>query len=123
MLTSGAMAKHGELFVLDMGKPVKIWELAESMIAMSGVQGIEIIETGLRPGEKLYEELLVDKNDLRRTDNELIYVEHEEPMTMEELEACLALLRTSCDAGSDDGVRTALHTVVPTFRTPQEVNG
>ena len=59
VLQSGAIANNGELFVLDMGQPVKIMDLAENMIRLSGVQGIEIIETGLRPGEKLYEELLV----------------------------------------------------------------
>ena len=59
VLQSGAMANNGELFVLDMGQPVKIMDLAENMIRLSGVQGIEIVETGLRPGEKLYEELLV----------------------------------------------------------------
>ena len=59
VLQSGAIANNRELFVLDMGQPVKIMNLAENMIRLSGVQGIEIIETGLRPGEKLYEELLV----------------------------------------------------------------
>ena len=59
------MANNGELFVLDMGQPVKIMDLAENMIRLSGVQGIEIVETGLRPGEKLYEELLVKTEELR----------------------------------------------------------
>lgn len=64
VLQSGAMAQNGELFVLDMGKPVKILDLAENMIRLSGVQGIDIVETGLRPGEKLYEELLVKTEEL-----------------------------------------------------------
>lgn len=64
VLQSGAMANNGELFVLDMGQPVKIMDLAENMIRLSGVQGIEIVETGLRPGEKLYEELLVKTEEL-----------------------------------------------------------
>lgn len=64
VLQSGAIANNGELFVLDMGQPVKIMDLAENMIRLSGVQGIEIIETGLRPGEKLYEELLVKTEEL-----------------------------------------------------------
>ncbi len=72
VLQSGAIANNGELFVLDMGQPVKIMDLAENMIRLSGVQGIEIIETGLRPGEKLYEELLVKTEELDKTDNSLI---------------------------------------------------
>jgi FlaA1/EpsC-like NDP-sugar epimerase len=67
VLQSGAMANNGELFVLDMGQPVKIMDLAENMIRLSGVQGIEIVETGLRPGEKLYEELLVKTEELDKT--------------------------------------------------------
>ncbi len=54
VLQSGAIANNGELFVLDMGQPVKIMDLADNMIRLSGVQGISVIETGLRPGEKNY---------------------------------------------------------------------
>ena len=72
VLQSGAIANNGELFVLDMGQPVKIMDLAENMIRLSGVQGIEIVETGLRPGEKLYEELLVKTEELDKTDNSMI---------------------------------------------------
>ena len=65
VMQAGAMAKSGELFVLDMGKPVKILSLAENMIRLSGAKGIEIVEVGLRPGEKLYEELLIKTETLR----------------------------------------------------------
>ena len=65
------MAKNGELFVLDMGQPVKILDLAENMIRLSGVEEIEIVETGLRPGEKLYEELLVKTEELDKTENSM----------------------------------------------------
>ena len=58
------LAHNGELLVLDMGKPIKILDLAENMIHLSGAQNIEIVETGLRPGEKLYEELLVKTEEL-----------------------------------------------------------
>ena len=75
VLQSGAMAKNGELFVLDMGQPVKILDLAENMIRLSGVEGIEIVETGLRPGEKLYEELLVKTEELDKTENSMIFIE------------------------------------------------
>ena len=123
VLTSGAMAENGELFVLDMGKPVKIFDLAQNMIAMSGMNDIEIIETGLRPGEKLYEELLVKTEELEKTDNDMIFIEREEAVTMDELEKKLKVLRAACDADEDDGVREAMRIVVPTFRKPEDVNG
>lgn len=66
-LQAGAMAKNGELFVLDMGHSVRIWDLAESMIRLSGADGVEIIETGLRPGEKLYEEMLIRTEEDRKS--------------------------------------------------------
>ena len=122
VLTSGAMAENGELFVLDMGKPVKILDLAQNMIALSGMHDIEIIEIGLRPGEKLYEELLVKTEELEKTDNDMIFIEREDAITMDELERKLAVLRKACDADEDDGVREALRKVVPTFRRPEEVN-
>ena len=79
ILQSGAYAKGGEIFILDMGDPVKIYDLAEKMIMLSGMRphvDIKIQITGLRPGEKLYEELLVDKdNGNIKTDNEKIFIE------------------------------------------------
>ena len=127
VLTSGAMAENGELFVLDMGKPVKIYDLAQNMIAMSGMHDIEIVETGLRPGEKLYEELLVKTEELEKTDNDMIFIEREEAVSMDELEQKLGILRTACDVDEDDRVREAMRKamrkVVPTFRKPEEVNG
>lgn len=122
VLQSGAMANNGELFVLDMGQPVKILDLAKNMIELSGVQNIEIIETGLRPGEKLYEELLVGGNNLDTTVNELIFIEREEPISFEEMEQKFEVLRNACEQGDNDLVREALHSVVPTFKTPEEVN-
>ena len=122
VLQSGAMANNGELFVLDMGQPVKIIDLAKNMIELSGVQNIDIIETGLRPGEKLYEELLVGGNNLDTTVNELIFIEREEPISFEEMEQKLEVLRNACEQGDNDLVREALHSVVPTFKVPEEVN-
>lgn len=123
VLQSGAMANNGELFVLDMGQPVKIYDLAKNMIELSGVHGIEIVETGLRPGEKLYEELLVDSDNLDKTDNELIFIEKEKPVSFEEVEQKLEILRKACEQGdNDNNVREALRSVVPTFKTPEEVN-
>lgn len=121
VLQSGAMAKNGELFVLDMGEPVKILELAENMIKLSGVDGIEIIETGLRPGEKLYEELLVSSANLSKTSSEKIFIEQDEPISREMLDMKLQILQDAV-AVNDDEVRNALHQVVETYKTPEEVN-
>ena len=122
VLESGTMAKNGELFVLDMGQPVKILDLAENMIRLLGVSGIDIVETGLRPGEKLYEELLVNTKDLDKTDNSLIFIEKEQPISRKEVEYKLNLLRKACESDNDDLVREALREAVPTYKTPEEVN-
>ncbi len=125
VLQSASMAKNGELFVLDMGKPVKILELAESMIRLSGFrpyEDIKIIETGLRPGEKLYEELLVKTETLGKTENSLIFIERDEPLEPEKLGRKLDYLREAVKEGSDEKTKEILHAVVPTFLTPEEVN-
>ena len=122
VLQSGAMANNGELFVLDMGKPVKIWDLAENMIRLSGMNDVEIVETGLRPGEKLYEELLIQTEDLMKTENDLIFIEKDEAISKEELEEKLAILKGTCETGDDDAVREAMRKAVPTFKRPEEVN-
>ena len=122
VLQSGAMAKNGELFVLDMGKPVRIWDLAENMIRLSGQTQIKIVETGLRPGEKLYEELLVKTEEMDKTENELIFIERDAPLTQEELNEKMTLLREAVSRNDNDAARAALHAAVPSFRTPQDVN-
>ena len=125
VLHSGAIAKNGELFVLDMGQPVKIYDLAVNMIKLSGLEpfrDIDIIETGLRPGEKLYEELLVKSETLHKTDNDLIFIEKDEPISMEDLSNRLQLLREALASNDDETVRVAMRKVVPTYRTPEEVN-
>ncbi len=121
VLASGAMAKNGELFVLDMGRPVHILDLAENMIRLSGAQGIKIVETGLRPGEKLYEELLVKTEELDKTENELIFIERDVPVTMEELREKLSILRRAIATDDDEAVRAAMKQVVPTYKSPDEV--
>ena len=117
-----AIANNGELFVLNMGQPVKIMDLAENMIRLSGIQGIEIIETGLRLGEKLYEELLVKTEELDKTDNSMIFIERDTPVSEEEINKKIQTLRNSCDTGDDLIAKEALRSVVPTFKTPEEVN-
>lgn len=122
VLQSGAMANNGELFVLDMGQPVKILDLAKNMITLSGAHDIEIIETGLRPGEKLYEELLVKTEELDKTDNSLIFIERDIPLSKEEIDEKLMVLKKACDTQDDDTVREALRAVIPTYKKPEEVN-
>ena len=129
VMTAGAMAKSGELFVLDMGNPVKILDLAENMIRLSGLrpyQDIDIVEIGLRPGEKLYEELLIKTEELDKTDNKLIYIERDTPPSREAVAEKLAILKKAvAEAGDDDesaAIRNALMRVVPTFHDPHEVN-
>lgn len=122
VLASGAMAKNGELFVLDMGQPVKILDLAENMIRLSGVHGVEIVETGLRPGEKLYEELLVKTEKLEKTDNKLIFIEKDEALSEEQIEQKLELLRVACETEDDNEARKALQKAVPTFQKPEIIN-
>lgn len=122
VLQSGAMANNGELFVLDMGQPVKILDLAENMIKLSGAHDIEIIETGLRPGEKLYEELLIKSDTLTKTDNDLIFIEKDTPLSKEEINEKLQVLKKAIESEDDNDAREALRSVVPTFRRPEEIN-
>ena len=125
VMTSGAMAKNGELYVLDMGKPVKIYDLAEEMIRLSGLEpykDIDIVETGLRPGEKLYEELLIRTEAMDKTENDLIFIERDKPLSEDQIEEKLNILRDSLETGSNREVKEALRKVVPTFHTPEEVN-
>ncbi len=122
VLQSGAMANNGEIFVLDMGQPIKILDLAQNMIQLSGVQGIEIIETGLRPGEKLYEELLVKTEELDKTENNMIFIERDQPLEPSVIAEKLEILKAACATDDDDAVRAALKLAVPTYRSPEEVN-
>ena len=124
VLEAGAMAGRGQIFVLDMGEPVKILNLAENLIRLSGLEpyrDIQIKEIGLRPGEKLYEELLMKSDTLCRTANEKIFVEQQEDIPAEQImDGLKALDSVVSNAGAD--VAGLLKRLVPTYRDPDEVN-
>ncbi len=129
VIQAGAMAKKGELFVLDMGKPVRIYDLARNMIKLSGFEpdvDIKIEEIGLRPGEKLYEELLMKTETLDKTENNMIFVEKDTPLTRNAVEQKLALLGKALEESKREigsaRVKTAIKEVVPTFHEPEETN-
>ncbi len=129
VMHAGAMAKKGELFVLDMGKPVRIYDLAVNMIRLSGLEperDVEIQEIGLRPGEKLYEELLIKTEDLETTENKMIFVEKDTPLSRAEVDRRIEILtnavRKSEGEISSSEIKKAFARVVPTFHDPDEIN-
>lgn len=130
VIQAGAMAKGGEVFVLDMGKPVRIIELARTMINLSGLTvrdedhpdgDIEIAEVGLRQGEKLYEELLIG-DDPKPTSHSRIMQAREAMIDWPELSARLDALREAMDDGRAHECLAILNELVPEFRPPDEVN-
>lgn len=123
VLQAASIAKGGELFVLDMGKPVKIRELAERMIQLyADLNGppVEIIYTGLRPGEKLYEELLRDEENSTATSKEKIFIAKPEQVAWPEVERMLRRLRECLDAGGD--IRACMHELLPSYHEPQPIS-
>ena len=126
VLQAGAMARQNELYVLDMGQPVKILDLAENLIRLSGLipyRDIDIVEVGLRPGEKLYEELLVASRDIMKTENDQIFVERQPVVMLEELTLKLRALSEALEQSDPGVIRGVLHEIIPTFHEPEEVNG
>ncbi|MBR6051257.1 MAG: polysaccharide biosynthesis protein, partial [Clostridia bacterium] len=129
VMQAGAMAKSGELFVLDMGKPVKIYDLAVNMIKLSGYTpevDIKIHEIGLRPGEKLYEELLMKSETLDKTSSDMIFIERDTPLSRRDVDKKLDILSKAVELADNEGdmsaVRRAIIEVVPTFRDAATVN-
>ncbi|MBR6509720.1 MAG: polysaccharide biosynthesis protein [Clostridia bacterium] len=117
VLQAGENAKGGEIFVLDMGNPVKILDLAENLIKLSGFtpyKDINIVFTGLRPGEKLYEELLMSEEGLTETDNNLIYIGKPIAIEEEELYKSLDKMKAAMYDESAD-VRKLVKEIVPTY--------
>ncbi len=117
VLQAGARAQGGETFILDMGDPVKIVDLAHAMIRMAGLtpdEDIEIEYTGLRPGEKLYEELLLGKEGEEKTEDEKIYVAHSKIISNAERENMLGTLHAAIDQNAD--IKGVLRKILPTYR-------
>ena len=118
VLQAGAYAKGGEIFVLDMGEPVRIMDLAKNLIRLSGYtpgEDIEIKIVGLRPGEKLYEEMLMDEEGLTATENQMIFIG--QPIEMDE-EGFLEKVEKLGAAAMDDSenIRSLVRELVPTYR-------
>ena len=124
VLKAASIAKGGELFVLDMGRPVKIRELAERMIQLYAPRDgrkVEIVYMGLRPGEKLYEELLLAGEGISKTESEKIFVAKPELVDRATLDAMLARLQHCLDHSGD--MLACLHELLPAFREADQVNG
>ena len=113
VLQAAAMAHGGELFVLDMGEPVRIKDLAEKMISLYGTGREEIIYTGLRPGEKMYEELLLDRENDRATERERIYVTDQEKYDWTTVQGWIAELEDCLDRHGD--VKAVLRRILPAY--------
>ena len=126
VMEAGAIAAQSQIFVLDMGKPVTILSLAENMIRLHGLkpyQDIDIVEIGLRPGEKLYEELLMESQHLTKMRNSKIFVEEQEEISPDTIMDDLKKLDQAVTEGWDEArVTELMHELVPTFKTPEEVN-
>ena len=128
VLQSITYAKGGEIFVLNMGEPVKIYDLAKSLIELSGLklgEDIDIEITGMRPGEKLYEELLMDEENLEKTEHEKIFITEPMNFTMNDIEEKLDQFRNIIDNEITDEkvIKDTMRNCVPTYRDPKEVNG
>lgn len=120
VMQAGVYTKDGEIFVLDMGDPVRIDDLARNMIRLSGLEpdvDIPIVYTGLRPGEKLFEELLMSEEGLEKTANDLIFVGHPNGFSDEGLMTSLARLETLCQNNSPDIVKE-IAALVTTYHAP-----
>ncbi len=124
VIQAGALASGGEVFVLDMGEPVKIADLAHDLIRLSGLEpgvDIQIVYTGIRPGEKLFEEILTQEEGTTATKHDRIYVGRPEQMDYDELESLLKPLERyikeeNLEDGWEEGLRLHLKRLVPTYQ-------
>ena len=116
VMQAAAMGSSGQIFVLDMGKPVKIVDLARELIRLSGLEpdtDIAISYSGIRPGEKLFEEIGFDGEKMDRTRHEKIYVGRLTPYAVDDVRRRLAVLEPTASASLADEVRKRLRAVVP----------
>ena len=125
VIQAGAMTKGGEIFVLDMGEPVKIVDLAKNLIKLSGFEpdvDICIEFTGLRPGEKLYEELLMSEEGLTDTSHEKIFIGKPININVEKCKMNLEFLKAIVDKERVELIDIIMRELVPTYITPEEAN-
>lgn len=126
VLQAGAMARQSQIFVLDMGEPVKILTLAENLIRLSGLEpyvDIEIREIGMRPGEKLYEELLMKSERLSKTENAKIFIEQQTPIDQQQIMTDLFQLDEAVTHGyTNEELIDLMRQMVDTYHDPDEVN-
>lgn len=125
VMEAAAIANGGEIFVLDMGQPVRIVALAENLIRMYGkipYKDVEIKFTGLRPGEKIKEELLMNEEGLKKTANKLIFIGKQIEIVPDVFIEKLSLLRDAANNNDEFLTVSALHDIVPTFVKPEEFN-
>jgi FlaA1/EpsC-like NDP-sugar epimerase len=123
VLQAGAMAKGGEIFILDMGEPVKILDLAKNLIQLSGFKPYEDIQIeiiGLRPGEKLYEELLLNRDSNIATKHEKIFTEKPEEIDQEIIEDFLNNIKVKIPTLEDQEVKEEIKKIVPTYKCYEE---
>lgn len=119
VLQAGTMASGGEIFILDMGEPVKIIDLARDLIRLSGLEpdiDIPIVITGLRPGEKLYEEILLNSDEMTKTKHEKIYIEKPMKFSYDRMQECMLLLKQSIKDDNPISIKKTLAYIVPSYQ-------
>jgi FlaA1/EpsC-like NDP-sugar epimerase len=121
ILQAGSIGRGGEIFVLDMGEPVRIRDLAEKLIQLSGLrpyQDIQIVYTGLRPGEKMHEELFYTREELQGTTHPKLLLANSVPAALADMQMDLGMLYDAVNKGEPDRAKGLLCSLVPEF-TPQ----